>query len=202
LQTRELAEADDGMRQAWEIPKSPDRCELFDRLPVCFVDAFNLGKEIIEPPIKKQEVAGIIHKERDCPRFTAWKRGHSPREHLEMIESIEVARLHNEQREKERTWQEEQRKRDEEREERLKASERAWQEEQRRRDQEHQERLERERDRRQAEQNRLNRLVQIAVALIGLVGIIVVAFLANYLKAPDPARQSEPPAQKAPATNP
>src|SRR5207244_1031583 len=122
--------------------------EPHQRKPVCFVFAFDLGKETKEET--KPAILEVFQADRSCDRFVPWRQGYHPKDHLAMIEAKEMRAWQERQEEKQRQWQDEQkqrdreyqeqqRKRDQEHQEEQRRRDREWQEEQRRKDQDRQE---------------------------------------------------------------
>ena len=53
--------------------------------PVCSARAFNLQEEAREMGgRRKDSVLSVIHRDRDCPNWTRWMMGASPKEHRDM----------------------------------------------------------------------------------------------------------------------
>lgn len=101
FETRQLLDAEPLFRSRGYIPsvtvgKGADS-RAYDEHPVCFANYINF---------RTPEEAGIsasegtrrdaVQKERECPHFTQWQQGFTPKEHREMIQQAELMRLQNE----------------------------------------------------------------------------------------------------------
>jgi hypothetical protein len=113
LDSNVLVEVIAGTRKTWTMPEIPGKSQYsqFDPCPVCFVQAANLLEEARSSPAK-DAVLPVITRDRNCSGFIKWCPGYSPKEHREMAMQIELAKLHEEQREKDRRFQDEQREKD------------------------------------------------------------------------------------------
>ena len=81
---RKLIEAEWLLREEGQPPSSG----VSERLPECLVRA---GLEQREFAGREQKhVKETVNRDRHCDRFTTWIPGHSPRQHLEMIELEEI----------------------------------------------------------------------------------------------------------------
>ena len=81
--TRELGEADEGYRELLDLRSGPSP------FPVCFVSAVNLRFEI-DAPTQEAIMEVIVFKDRsDCPGWTPWQQGFTPKEHREMLDRKE-----------------------------------------------------------------------------------------------------------------
>ena len=81
--TRKLDDADE------TFMKSGNTSGMHNQLPVCFVGPYNLATEVnwVAGSLGSVEVLKVIQKDRsDCPEWTRWLRGHSPKEHRLMLE--------------------------------------------------------------------------------------------------------------------
>ena len=66
------------------------------RFPECFVMASDLRQEVIEldTEAKRASMIMVLQKDRsDCPEWTPWHQGFSPKEHREMLNSRDLERL-------------------------------------------------------------------------------------------------------------
>ncbi len=113
------------------------------RWPICFVSAFPLRKEVRDAMDRDGVYSGdassvhvveVLKRNRDeCPGFTPWRQGFTPKEHQEMLDRQWRLEFQAQREEADRQWRDQQRKADLE-----------WREEQRRRDLEWRERESRE----------------------------------------------------------
>jgi len=161
----ELEETDGDLRRRWMLPSDPSRpsYKLYKDCPVCFANAVNLAEEIAAyGEFRPETVDAVIRFERDCPRFTPWRRGFSPKEHYEMIQMDEMRRWQERQRESDRQWQEAQRQ-----------SERDWQEQQALANREWQQK-----------EQRTTRRLQIALAFMAGAFGLLGAFGSRFFSAP------------------
>src|SRR5690242_1051349 len=88
-------EPNDHYRETGET--HPDRHAPY---PVCFVNAFDLRREIDKVTEADREryagtrshaaVLAVIQRDRDCERFHLWQRGHSPKEHKVMADQQQL----------------------------------------------------------------------------------------------------------------
>jgi len=108
--TRALVEVEAGFRATGYHPAGmlgafasaaglSEQRPLFEAVPVCFVQAFDLVAEA--KAAKDSAVLPVIAAERACPRFVKWVQGHTPREHQDMMD-----------RQEQREWQAEQKRSD------------------------------------------------------------------------------------------
>jgi hypothetical protein len=103
-QTRMLVEVDGTIRhRATHGGSLVEFVEAYELDPVCFVQAFDLPTE---GEGHSWPIAKILPKPRDCPKFVLWKQGFSPKEHQQMIDSLELINRQNDQRERDRQWEE------------------------------------------------------------------------------------------------
>jgi hypothetical protein len=76
-ETQELVEVPEYWRQTGQVPRKQ-----LDAIPCCFVKAVPLHREML-PVAKEEEWAQnfltITSKERDCPKFTPWQEGYTPK---------------------------------------------------------------------------------------------------------------------------
>ncbi len=77
----------------------------------CFAVAFNLPAEL-ESAEGDRRARQVIYKERPCGSFTKWRPGFTPKEHANMTIVDEIRKAESEQRERDRTWQEDRRRED------------------------------------------------------------------------------------------
>lgn len=146
----------------------------------------------------REQYQEIVNKERDCPRFTEWIEGYSPRDHRDMYNEKMLLEIQETQREKERVWQDEQKRKEREYHEEQRHRDREWQEEQRRQDQERQ-RQQREDDRAwQLNQKMSDRRWQFgflfAGAVLTAIGAVVVKATTDKAIPTAPAPQVTAPA--------
>jgi hypothetical protein len=129
----ELVEVPYDIRQGWPI--NNPFFQTHNNRAVCFALALpeQEWKRVLTGASQSLE---IVQESRECTCFTAWRQGFTPKEHAEMVQSAEL-----------RAWLDEQKRRDQEREDRLEAErerrrqeererERQWLEQQRLKDQE------------------------------------------------------------------
>jgi hypothetical protein len=141
------------------IAPGPPIRDTFAAAPVCFVMARKFEEEL-KGEQSRSNVNELLKEEWNCPSFTPWNQGFSPKEHKEMMMTEQIQRLQNEQRESDRRWQQEQ-----------KARELAWQEEQREKDRRWQE----EQNRKGAHRQFWNVIIGGAIAFLG--GIVMKAII-------------------------
>ena len=191
---QEVVPIADSMRTEWTT--SMDRnnsLAYFEDVPRCFVSAMPLGKEFKESQKQTDWAKGleVITRERECPRFTPYVPGRPPQWHQDMVDMLELHKLQDSQREKERGWQDAQKTRDElredEREKRedkrrerelafqkeLKEAELAFQEKQKRADDAFKEKL-----------DRRSRWWTVLITLLSVVLAGVFTLLVQILKEP------------------
>jgi hypothetical protein len=179
----ELVEVPYEIRQNW--PLEHHFWQEHHNQPICF--ALVLPEQERQQALTSADgLCWIIREGRECASFTPWRQGFTPKEHDEMIQSAELREWQQEEREKERAWLEEQKRRDQEREERLEAE----------REQRRQE--ERERDRQWLDQQRLKdqdreektrrlqvkwQIINTAIgALLGALLALIVTAVASWLR--------------------
>jgi hypothetical protein len=163
--TGALCEAERSQRTYSDIRIGPGRSEIFRRIPVCFALVVDFSKELKEKPdecVHPTKITPLLEQERECPKFFGYMPGRSPQEHQTMVEQIEVQRMQDAQREKERKWQEEQ-----------KAADRKWQDDQRANDEARQEaRISADRSW-QKEQKNEDRKWQLKLAILAAILSVV-----------------------------
>lgn len=186
-QTRDLKEAEVGMRERWEIPADPHGMRpYYDLVPVCFARATDFAKQV-GPEQSRARVVELIQLARDCSSFTEWQHGRSPREHEEM-------KLAEEQRKRDLAWQEERRQADSKAQEARLTADRVWQEGRRQDD-----------NARNESRDKTNRRWQGQLAMIaaavtilnGLAGVVIGRWLQPPPPQPPPVIVNLPPAEKA-----
>jgi hypothetical protein len=129
--TRELVAVEETIRESWQIPADVSRqYEVYDRAPVCYVQAFYLAKEYMTQPIKAEETARIVNEDRRCDSFVKRVPGRDPKWHQDQVMLAEIQKREDERQEKERRWIENQKKDDRKAREEDKQSDREWQESQ------------------------------------------------------------------------
>lgn len=113
-ETRLLEEIDQEAREYGNFPTVNIGLMMLGLGPQCFRMAADLGAECreVKETIDDQEADGrkiilsVITKDRDCPEFTTWHVGFSPKEHRMMLFDVERKKLEIQERENERRWQE------------------------------------------------------------------------------------------------
>lgn len=149
-----------------------------DQSPLCLVQEYDLREEFIDQNHKKVDTRlkhlMVINKDRDCPRFIKWIQGVPPREHLDMQFAQVIQQQQREQRACDIEHAEQQRERD------LAAAKEQREDDRRRTD----------------EQNRVNRRIQIGLAVFAAVSTILTACITAYLN-----NKPEPKPQPAPVVN-
>jgi hypothetical protein len=109
-----LATYNEGSRDIYGIDKygreSGNLPQNWCKTPLCCAGV-PIGKEM--KGIEQQEFLRVINRERECDKFFRWRIGFQPKEHLEMMFQDELRQMATDQRERDRTWQDDVRKRDE-----------------------------------------------------------------------------------------
>jgi hypothetical protein len=111
-------EADRHQREYVEIRQDRGR-EVYNRIPVCIEDQVDFCKELQEKPnevVHPDRILPLINREHGCQKFRRYIPGRSPQDHQDMNAQVEIQRMQDTQREKERQWQQDQ-----------KAADRKWQ---------------------------------------------------------------------------
>ena len=103
--TRRLVEVEIKVRQDWKQLKTipGERGPRYESRPMCFARVADLPREA--GGSDAGQIRAIVEAERDCPAFTPWLYGRTPREHEEMS-------LIEERRRNDLAWQEERRRED------------------------------------------------------------------------------------------
>lgn len=82
---------------------------IHEKRPFCILNAYNLGKEILEQigtgRSEEQSVLDIIQKDRTCGSYIDWQMGFSPKEHREMLDRKLQLDFQLKQEEANRKWQ-------------------------------------------------------------------------------------------------
>ena len=149
---RDIVEAEPLFREEGKIGPP-----IYDKLPLCFAREVDFRKTIPDHGDPKSKLAAL-QSERECDAFTEWKQGFSPKEHAEML-------LHEEIREAEQQWREQQAKQDQQ-----------WREQQAERD-----RQWREEDRKKIETNANRRTIWAVV--LSVIAAVVAAVLTPLVQA-------------------
>lgn len=141
LQTRELAEVEEGMRMKWELPQilgtSTNR---YHEYPLCLVQATNLTRDCGDP-YHPDAVRQALWMDRRCDQYLQWRQGFTPKEHVEMrhaerMEQIAEARKRGDEERAEERRRADQSRQDEllarqrEREDERDDKQKVWQEQQ------------------------------------------------------------------------
>lgn len=168
---RTLCEVEGVIRDGGEWPCVASKQHgVYEDVPICYVQASPLSEEM-----NGKRFLDVIGRDRECPAFTPWQQGLSPKEHADM--------LHNERME---AIAEGRKRADEERAEQRRGADREWQASQ------EQTRAERDRERDetarawQASQNFKNRLLSAFLSALAIVSSIACLFLGKYLNSPPP----------------
>lgn len=176
-ETRQLVETEIEMRQTWVIPKRPNEpvaLPVYERDPLCFAQAADIGAEIHKIPGRDtawtRVILSIIVQPRECAAFTKWRHGFTPREHQEMLIQDDLRKQSEEQRQRDLKFQQEQRKAD-----------RDWQEKQARANREWQENW-----------NRKNAYRAWILAIVGVVGGIVGYWIKSIADQPSQREPVQP----------
>lgn len=103
-ETRQLVEAEAGMRQKWHVPMTSTRLECYERVPLCFARAADFTLEAGQNA-PTDHIATAIQRDRPCTAFTPWCHGFTPKEHQEMLNAKQLQDFQAEQREKDRQFQ-------------------------------------------------------------------------------------------------
>jgi hypothetical protein len=106
LETNTLDEADEDCRKSGAVYKNK-----YPQPPICFKNAFDLRTEIGSSgsvPEDATNTLKVLNKDRECLKHTLWKPGYTPKEHQAMIDSESLLRFQEEQRERDRAWQQRQ----------------------------------------------------------------------------------------------
>jgi hypothetical protein len=86
----------------------------YQPLPLCFDLQFpladELGEKFFDAPVPA--VLEVIRKNRDCPAFTPWQQGFTPKEHREMLDREKMLQWQLDREEEDRRWRDEQRRED------------------------------------------------------------------------------------------
>lgn len=82
--------------------------------PVCFVSASSLDQEVREkaPAGEANKILWVVQRERPCDKEFGWVPGLSPKEHLQRKHAMDLLRMQEEIRERDRQWQSEEKVRD------------------------------------------------------------------------------------------
>jgi len=119
--TGALCEADENQRRYKEV-RQLNGWEVYHRIPICIEGVVDFCAELKETPdavIKSDRILALTEQSRECNKFTPYRPGRTPQWHQDKNTEMEIERMRDAQRDKERQWQDEQ-----------KDSDRKWQEEQ------------------------------------------------------------------------
>lgn len=104
--TRELIEADWICRDSWTLPRVDNNPEpIVYQFPVCLARRLTKEHRARMGDGEPHLVLPIIQNEWDCPKFTAWSQGFTPREHQEMINETELRKIEERRRDDDRRFQ-------------------------------------------------------------------------------------------------
>lgn len=107
-ESRELAEVEWATRETGSVPtKGP--YSLYERTPLCFERAFPLQEEAKGD--SPDEVVRVFQSDRECPSFTPWQQGFTPKEHREMLDRREMRDWQERREREDRDWRERQEER-------------------------------------------------------------------------------------------
>jgi len=98
--------------------------------PVCAAGAADFERELGTKAPGPNDRTRVVIKERECAKFTPWRKGFTPKEHQEMLNTEAMLKYQEERREQDRRWEEERREADRAFQKSLKEAERASQEQQ------------------------------------------------------------------------
>ena len=88
-------------------PNGPDREYQF--VPVCFAGEVSFAESLQgSEKEKRAECRSAISRDRECPSFTSWKPGFSPKEHVDMQLVREQREWQQGEEKRRREWQKEQ----------------------------------------------------------------------------------------------
>ena len=113
VQTRWLEETEEEIRRegglvvAWNTGKPLGRFEP----PICFRQNTDYKPVAFTTFVDTKAVKAEINKERNCDLFTEWKQGHSPREHLDMINQQLWLEYQDRKEKEDKEWREKQEQR-------------------------------------------------------------------------------------------
>lgn len=101
FRTRELMEAESGVRDNWKLPHTEEgfgsaahRKPIYVFKPLCFMmeeQFFNAVDKCADS--NPEPILAVLAQDRECQNYTAWKQGWTPREHWEMFQVAELQSL-------------------------------------------------------------------------------------------------------------
>ena len=101
--TRALREAEPGFRETGLLPTSiGQKYYLYEETLLCFQGIVEFDDKQCGSTIGRQEQMNV--ERGDCPGFTPWRRGYSPRDHREMLDREEERRWRQERDDADRKW--------------------------------------------------------------------------------------------------
>lgn len=171
----------DGRKQG-TVPLIPviNNRRLHAYIPLCFVGAQDLAT-----PDIREDYLRKIREERDCGQFAQWVPGHSPKEHVEMMQEKQMLEWQEERRREDREFQQAQRREAEAAQERKDSDQRSWQAKAK------------EDDRKwQLAQKRSDRKWQLVWIVVGATLALLSGFFLKQLD--KEAKQSAPTTERAP----
>lgn len=116
LDSRQLCEAEIDTRTTGKVPVGSQGKAVYVMWPLCFRTAFDLREECMadSQPGTTSGLSRVLQLERNCPEFTKWNSGLSPREHLEMLHTDAMLKAdrdwRDQQARREHEWREEDRR--------------------------------------------------------------------------------------------
>lgn len=108
--SRELVEVEGPLRQSANapMPRTPtEPRELYERTPLCFARARQLQDEVSNDD--RHELLRVFQRDRDCPSFTTWQQGFTPKEHRDMLDRQWLLEREERRDKEQRQWQTRQR---------------------------------------------------------------------------------------------
>jgi hypothetical protein len=161
------------MRESWNVTGADKAAEIFDRVPVCYVDAVDFHDELPDISLKLTDVTAVITKERSCEEFVELDSRLTPKEHKARADMIELQKMQNAQRDRDRQWQDEWRVREQQREDKRSDKEQEREDKRSETDRQFQLTLKQMEMKSQAERDKLNRNTTLySVIATGLIAII------------------------------
>jgi hypothetical protein len=114
IDTRRLDEVEKAFRESGSPPvryvSGRNQYVGQERVPICFVQAYDLKQEIEiargSDAMNATWVHFVINQDRECQPFMEWQQGFTPKEHREMLDREAMLKWQTEREEADKKWRE------------------------------------------------------------------------------------------------
>lgn len=163
---RTICEAETEIRRTGQFPVSYGATSaVYESNPLCYAAAAQLSEEV-----QGKTFLTVIQRERECPAFTVWRHGATPREHADRLHAERTELIAEERKRADEERAEARRREDREHQQRRDEDQKGWQAEQ----------AKATRDWQQSE-NRKTRRLMVLAAVASIAGTLLGVALGKYL---------------------